>query len=355
MDVEPNKIILWNNRGVIEPMSFKIDDGSSVVFMEGLQFHITSRDDTNFAGQMRASFELQRQFYSIHPNQYKDFVALMYRQRVGKPLEWNNLQTWTEKMQWVKLYDSTPLKTRLADKYLVRQWVAEKIGAEYLIPLLGVWNNFDEIDFDTLPNQFVLKCNHGSAMNIICRDKKTFDFERAREKLTAWLNWDFGTKSFEPHYFNIPRKIIAEKFMSGNFQDFKFICFNGKIYYCQYLTNRSEHLTLDYFDLNWNHLDFERSDHTRSKIIENFPKPKNFELMKKLAAELCKDFAHVRVDFYEIDDKVYFGGMTFTPAAGFIKWNSQGTDELFGDLMKLPAPSKFPINASDFELNYSVR
>ena len=332
---------MWNSRGIIEPLTFNANDGSSVACMEGLQFHIRNEDDAKFAGQMRGNFQMQRQFYSINPGQYENFCAMMYRQRVGKPLDWNNLQTWTEKMQWVKLYDSTPVKTRLADKYLVRQWIAEKIGAEYLIPLLGVWNNFDEIDFDTLPNQFVLKCNHGSAMNIVCRDKKSFDFERAREKLTAWLNWDFGTMSFEPHYFKIPRKIIAEKFMTDgehfDLVDYKLICFNGKIYYCQYLTNRSEHLTLDYFDLNWNHLDFERSDHTRSKIIENFPKPKNFELMKKLAAELCKDFVHVRVDFYEIEDKVYFGEMTFTPAAGFIKWNSKGTDELFGDLMTLPS------------------
>ena len=339
--VEPRKIILWNNRGIIEPLTFQDAEGTPVVFMEGLQFHIRNQDDANFVGQMRGWLQAQRQFYALNPKFYPQLVAQQYQNHTGKPLDWNNLQTWTEKMQWIKLYDSTPLKTRLADKFLVREWVAEKIGADYLIPLLGVWNNFDEIDFDTLPNQFVLKCNHGSAMNIICRDKNKFNYESAREKLTAWLAVDYGTLSFEPHYNNINKKIIAEKFMTDgkNFDlvDYKFLCFDGKVHYCQYLTNRSEHLTLDYFDMNWNHLDFERSDHTRSKTIEHFPKPKNFELMKDLASELCKDFAHVRVDFYEIEGKVYFGEMTFTPAATYIKWNSKGTDEYFGSLMTLPA------------------
>ena len=243
-------------------------------------------------------------------------------------------------MQWMKLYDSTPIKTRLADKYLVRQWVAEKIGQEYLIPLYGVWNNFDEIDFENLPNQFVLKCNHGWDMNIICRDKNNFDYEDARQKLTAWLQVDHGITKFQPHYCNIKRKIIAEKFMTDekNFDltDYKFVCFNGKPYYCKCTTERSAGIRCDYFDFTWQHMNFEREHYINSDHPEKIAKPKNFELMKKLAAELCKNFAHVRVDFYEIEDKVYFGEMTFTPAAGNIKFKSEGTDEYFGSLMTLP-------------------
>ena len=345
LGIEPHKIILWNKRGEIEFFNIKLDDGSTVIFMEGLQFHIRNQDDANFFNEMRGWLQNQRQMYAIDPSYYPAFIMQQYQVTMGKPLDWNNLQTWTEKMQWLKLYDSTPLKTRLADKYLVRQWVAEKIGQEYLIPLYGVWDNFDEIDFDMLPNQFVLKCNHGSGMNIICRDKNNFDFEDARQKLTAWLTVDYGMRAFEPHYCNIKRKIIAEKFMTDKdnpgLKDYKFWGFDGKVFYCAYESRDpanplSENFPMDFFDMEWNRTEIERYDHPRNMKVEHFPKPKNFELMKKLAAELCKGFAHVRVDFYEIEDKVYFGEMTFTPAGGNIKFKSEGTDEHLGSLMTLP-------------------
>ena len=211
--------------------------------------------------------------------------------------------------------------------------------------MLGVWDNFDDIDFDLLPNQFVLKTNHASATNIIVRDKKIFDKENAREKINAWLNWDFGTYLYELHYNNIPKKIIAEKFMSdgknSELSDYKFWCFNGKPFICQYLTERSTELTLDYFDLNWKHLDIERHDHPNSKHPEKISKPKNFELMKKLAAELCKGFAHVRVDFYEVAGKIYFGEMTFTPGSGIFTYKPDSADEELGKLLTLPPPYEF--------------
>ncbi len=345
LGIEPRKIILWNNQGVIEAFNMKAQDGSDYLFMEGLQFHIRNQDDANFFNEMRGVLQHQRQMYTIDPKYYPELIAQTYQHIMGKPLDWDNLQTWTEKMQWLKLYNSTSLKTRLADKYLVRQWVAEKIGQEYLIPLYGVWDNFDDIDFDILPNQFVLKCNHGSGMNIICRDKNNFDFEDARQKLTAWLTVDFGMRFFEPHYCNIKRKIIAEKFMTDKnnlgLKDYKFWGFGGKIFYCAYESRDpdnplSENFPMDFFDMEWNRTEIERYDHPRNMKVEHFPKPKNFELMKELAAELCKDFAHVRVDFYEIEGKVYFGEMTFTPATGNIIFKPEGTDEHLGSLMTLP-------------------
>ena len=343
LGIEPRKIILWNNQGVIEFFQATDAEGKPVVFMEGLQFHIRNKDDEKFLSEIHGSLQRQRQFYAINPAHYPMLVASNF----GKPLDWNNLRTWTEKMQWMKLFDSTPLKTRLADKYLVRQWVAEKIGAEYLIPLYGVWDKFDDIDFEILPDQFVLKCNHGSGMNIICRDKNNFDFEDAKQKLTAWLQIDFGAQYFEPHYCNIPRKIIAEKFMTDskkpnqNLQDYKFWCFGGKPYYCAYESRTAGNVTgenfpMDFFDMKWKHCDIERYDHPCNKDAVNFPKPKNFELMKKFAAALSKEFSHVCVDIYEIEGKVYLGEMTFTRTGGNIKWKSKGTDELFGSLMTLP-------------------
>lgn len=283
----------------------------------------------------------QKQFYALNPSQYKTMIEQQYR----RPINWENPKTFTEKIQWMKLYDSTPIKTRLADKYLVRQWVAEKIGAEYLIPLLGVWDNFDDIDFDLLPNQFVLKTNHGSAMNIIVRDKNSFDKENAREKINAWLNWDFGTFLYELHYNNIKKKIIAEKFLTDgkNFDltDYKFMCFNGKPTYCLFYSDRSTDCRLDYFDMNWNLMNIESSDHPNSEHPKKFSKPKTFKVMKKLAAELCKGFPFVRVDFYEVAGKIYFGEMTFTPAAGLFRYKPDSTDEELGKLITLPSPTEF--------------
>ena len=348
---EPRKIILWNNRGIIEFFNAKDTDGSQVVFMEGLQFHIRNDDDAKFFHQMRGWFQNQRQFYAINPRHYPMMIAQRYENFMGKPLDWDNLQTYVEKMQWIKLYDSTPIKSRLADKFLVRQWITEKIGSEYLIPLLGVWDKFDDINFDALPNQFVLKCNHGSGMNIICRDKKNFDKENAREKLTAWLNFDYGTLFFEASYFPIKRKIIAEKFMTdgteSSLKDYKFWCFDNKPFYCAYESRTGGNVTgsdfpMDFFDMDWKITDIERIDHPKSEHPEKILKPKNFELMKELATEICKDFAHVRVDFYEIGGKVYFGEMTFIPGAAYITWNSENTDAHFGSLMTLPSePYKF--------------
>ena len=348
---EPRKIILWNNRGIIEFFNAKDTDGSQVVFMEGLQFHIRNDDDAKFFHQMRGWFQNQRQFYAINPRHYPMMIAQRYENFMGKPLDWDNLQTYVEKMQWIKLYDSTPIKSRLADKFLVRQWITEKIGSEYLIPLLGVWDKFDDINFDALPNQFVLKCNHGSGMNIICRDKKNFDKENAREKLTAWLKEDFGVRFFEPHYSKIPRKIIAEKLMidedKPDLDGYKFWCFDGKPFYCGHETGRTadlqtDNMRIDNFDMDWNHTEIENSAHPNSDHPEKILKPKNFELMKELATKICKNFAHVRVDFYEIEGRVYFGEMTFVPGGHPIKWNSKGTDEHFGSLMTLPSkPYKF--------------
>mgnify|MGYP002621725616 CR=1 FL=1 len=339
--VEPRKIILWNNQGVPEFFNARQKDGTEIVFMEGLQFHIRSQEDSDFLNRIRGYLFSQKQFYAIPPSQYKTLIERQYR----RPINWENPKTFTEKIQWMKLYDSTPIKTRLADKYLVRQWVAEKIGAEYLIPLLGVWDNFDDIDFDLLPEQFVLKCNHGSAMNIIVRDKKTFNIENAREKINAWLAIDFGAFLCELHYNNIKKKIIAEKFLTDgknlDLTDYKFMCFNGKPEYCLFYSDRSTDCRLDYFDMDWKLTNFESSEHRNSDHPEKILQPENFELMKKLAAELCKDFAHVRVDFYEVEGKVYFGEMTFTPAAGLVTFKPAGTNEYLGSLLTLPAPTEF--------------
>lgn len=265
-------------------------------------------------------------------------LADWYYERTGKVLDLDNPQTFNEKIQWMKLYDSTPIKTRLADKYLVREWVKEKIGEEYLIPLLGVWDNFDEIDFDKLPNQFVLKCNHGCGYNIIVKDKTNFDICEARKKINSWMGEDFAFKGgFEMHYSDIPRKIIAEKYIensNNDLYDYKVWCFNGKAQYVQFLSERNtDGLKMAFYDRNWNKQDFVYS--YPLDIKEN-PKPKNIDILLKLAEKLSESFSHVRVDFYITNDgQIYFGEMTFTSCSGMSNWQPKSTDLMLGQMIEL--------------------
>ena len=356
--VEPRKIILWDEQEGWGNLNLPDKDGTQVIYFCGLTFHLRDDADVDFFNEISWRLQSQWQVKNLSPQLYPALLNERFQQRMGRPLDFDNLRTFTEKLQWIKVYDATPIKSRLADKFLVRHWIEEKIGQEYLIPLLGVWDDFDDIDFDELPDQFVLKCNHGSAMNIIVRDKKSLDVQRVREKINAWLAVDYGAQlGLELHYTRIKRKIIAEKFMANgdlpDLIDYKFLCFDGKVVYCQYLTDRSTELKLNYFDTNWQPTVVERSDHPRSDNPENIPPPKNFELMKKLAATLSKGFAFVRVDFYEIDGKVYFGEMTFTPGSGNFYYKSAGTNEYLGSLLKLPAPTPPPALTSDVE--YRVR
>ncbi|MCR5833721.1 MAG: hypothetical protein K6G55_03630 [Selenomonadaceae bacterium] len=349
--IHPTKIIFWDAAQGWTFFALKDNQGTQVIFFCGLEFHIRSDEDRKLFNKTVQRLGTQRQYKNINPQYYPSILLQQYQRRTGKTFDFNNPKTFTEKLQWMKLFDATPIKSRLADKYLVRQWVADKIGQEYLIPLLGVWDNFDDIDFDELPNQFVLKCNHGSGMNIIVRDKKTFDIQRSREKINAWLATDFAALFLEMHYTRIKRKIIAEKFMANSdltdINNYKFWCFNGKPILCAFVSGRSDdgdlsNVRISFFDMNWKPTEVERSDHPRSEHPEKIPRPKNFELMKRLAVKLAEGFAHVRVDFYEIDGKVYFGEMTFTPGAGNFSYKSKGTDEYLGDILKLPEASPIP-------------
>lgn len=343
--LEPRKIILWDAAQGWGTFTSPAADAAQLLTFCGLEFHIRTAHDENFFRDVYDCLQSRRRFKNLDPKSYRDLMAKDFFKRTGRPLDFEKPRTFTEKLQWLKLYDSTPIKSRLADKYLVRSWVADKIGGEYLIPLLGVWNDFDDIDFDELPDQFVLKCNHGSAMNVIVRDKNSFDIVCARERLNAWLAVNFAVLGLELHYTRIKPKIIAEKFMTDgapDLTDYKFWCFDGKPALVQCETARSTDLRFDYFDMDFNHTDIERSDHRRSDCPEKIPRPKNFELMKRLAAALSEGFPFVRVDFYEIDGRVYFGEMTFTPGAGTFFFKSEGTDEYLGSLLMLPKPTTPP-------------
>ena len=276
-------------------------------------------------------------------NKYPEYLKDWYKRVTGETLNLNNPQTYNEKIQWMKLYDSTPLKTQLADKYLVRNWVAEKIGEEYLIPLLGVWNNFDEIDFNKLPDKFVLKCNHGCAYNIIVTDKYTLDIADARKKINYWMNENFAYRvGLELHYANINRKIIAEQYIendNSDLYDYKFWCFDGKVKYIQFLSERNTNgLKMAFYDRDWNKQEFVYSYPLDTKTIE---KPDNLEEMIYLAEKLAEGFNHVRVDFYRLNNgKIYFGEMTFTSCSGRCMWTPNEENLIMGQMIKLPIDEK---------------
>ena len=275
---------------------------------------------------------------------YEAELYVWYHRTTKQYLNLANPRTYNEKLQWMKLYDSTPLKTQLADKFMVREWVKEKIGENYLIPLLGAWDSFDEIDFDKLPNSFVLKANHGCGWNIIVKDKTDFDYNAAKEKFDNWMKQNFAYKyGIELHYLNIPPKIIAEEYLENNdddLYDYKVFCFNGKAEHVMYLSERKHGLKMAFFDLEWNKLDFTYSFPKNEAEIK---KPANLDLLISLSEKLAEGFPHVRVDFYILNDgSLKFGELTFTSASGSCKWNPPEQNVIYGELIKLPSKSSIP-------------
>ena len=337
-------MIIWNSAGRNQPIVTRESD-AAVIRIDGLELHCKDESELKKANEILNYLQLMKMYYRIPPTEYENVIAKYLYQCTGLKMDWENPRTIQEKIQWMKLYDSTPLKTLCADKFRSKDYVARKIGLEYVIPLLGVWDSPDEINLDELPNQFVLKTNHGCGMNIIVKDKSKFDLESAKEKLRSWLAVDYGMFAFEFHYCKIPRKIIAEEFIeiSGDTPDYKFYCFNGEPKFMQYLSERSTELRIDYFDLNWDHMDICQPSYPPSKHPERIQKPKNFEMMIDLSKKLSESFSFVRVDFYEVNGKIYFGELTFTPAGGIFIHDPPEWNEKLGDMIQLPKKSE-PFN-----------
>ena len=278
-------------------------------------------------------------------------LKIQFKKHVGYPLDLENPITFNEKLQWLKIYDRNPLYTRMVDKYEAKEYVANLIGEKYIIPTLGVWNHFDEIDFDALPNQFVLKCTHDSGSVVICRDKAIFDKEAARKKLELELGYNyFYGGGFEWPYKNVNPRIMAEQFIqevpvtdsngeSVDLTDYKLMCFNGKVKCSFTCTERHARtgLKVTFFDNNWERLPFTRHYLSSDKII---PRPINFEKMKELAEILAKNLPFARIDFYEIGEKVYFGEITLYPGCGFEEFSPRKWDERLGEWIDLPALKK---------------
>lgn len=277
------------------------------------------------------------QYKTLDHEGIKRELTKLYERATGQILDWSDLRTYNEKIQWLKLYDKNPLKTTLADKYLVRDWVKEKIGEKYLIPLLGVWDDANDIDFDILPNRFVLKANHGCGWNIIIKDKDKIDKNEVRERLNKWLSLDFAYMAkFEMHYSQIRPRVIAEEYIEnidGDIYDYKFWCFNGNVEFIMFLFDRAKGLKMVNLDKTWHKLPFV---YNYPMAVYVPPKPDNLEEMIFLAETLSKGFQHVRVDLYRLNDgTIKFGEMTFTSATGFQKWSPDDINTYLGGLIKL--------------------
>lgn len=263
-------------------------------------------------------------------------ISQTYFKYIGHKLDWNCLRTYTEKMQYEKFYNVTQEKAILSDKYLVREWVASRIGEEYLIPLLGVWDNYNSIDFSVLPESFVLKTNHGSGSVLVVKDKHKLNNFYARLRINDWMETDYGYKNgLEKHYSLITPKIIAEKYLEtseGDLQDYKFLCFDGKPYFCWVDKGRFTHHTRNVYDMDWNLQPWNQGH--KGLYPDPIPMPQNFGQMKEIAKTLCQGFKHVRVDLYNVEGKIYFGEMTFTNGGGYDPIVPSEYDLMLGNLWK---------------------
>ncbi len=272
----------------------------------------------------------------------KLYLQIKYKKDYGRSINWKSPSRFDEKLQWLKLYYRNPLMCKLVDKYEVKSYVANIIGEEYIIPTLNVYNSFNDIDFSLLPDKFVLKCTHDSGGLIICRDKDQLNIKDAKIKIENSLKKNFYYLMREWPYKYVRPRIIAEKFICENgkldLTDYKFYCFNGKPKYCQLINNRSSIETIDFYDENWIHQDFVGLNPKckNSPNYKNIPKPINYELMIELAKKLSKEFPFVRVDFYNLSGKIYFGELTFFPAGGFGYFTPEEWNYKLGKLIVLP-------------------
>ena len=271
-------------------------------------------------------------YKSLNPVFYEEKLKEFYKQKLGKELDLKNPKTYNEKIQWQKLYDNDKKRTIYSDKYLVRAFVKNTIGEKYLVSLLGVWNKFSEIDFDKLPQKFVLKANHGCGWNVVVIDKSKIDYLDLYEKFDKWMNINFAYRvGLEMQYKDINPKIIAEEYLEnfeGDVYDYKVFCFNGKAKYIMFLSDRKKSLKMAFYDTKWNKLPLVYSYQQSERVVN---KPKCLDELLFVAEKLAAGFPHVRVDFYIMNNgKIKFGEMTFTSASGFCKWNAEEYDLLLG-------------------------
>lgn len=301
-----------------------------------LKYQINNMYNNNFFNN------ISYKFFNLLPD--KLFIQLKFFKNFHRLPNLKKPKTFNEKLQWLKLYDRNPYYTKLVDKYEVKKIVADIIGEEYIIPTLGVWDNAEDIDFESLPNQFVLKATHDSGRVIICKDKDKLNKEWAKKEMAKSLKRDFYALTREWPYKNVPRRIIAEKFMEepdstkrkDDLPDYKFYCFNGNPTFCQVIRDRNSKETIDFYNMQWDHMPFIGLNPVARNGKTPVAKPLHLQEMIGICKKLSKGIPFSRIDLYVVDDKEYFGEITFYPASGMGEFTPKKYNNKLGEMIKLP-------------------
>lgn len=274
----------------------------------------------------------------------KIYLKILYKLIKGCKLDLESPKTFNEKLQWLKLYDRNQKYTEYVDKYEVRKYIKTKIGKEYLIPLLAVYEKFNDINFDDLPNRFVLKCTHDSGRVVICKDKTKLDIKKASNMICKSLKKNYYYNGREWPYKNVKPRIVCEKLLEDNIKDYKFYCFNGipKFLYVSQGLVYDHSLKVNFYDMNWNKVQFKRNDYNNFDL--SLDPPTMFEKMKEICKKLSQDIPFVRVDLYQVKEKIYFSELTFTPTSGFMPIEPEEYNLIIGDMLQLPLKNKSNIN-----------
>lgn len=271
----------------------------------------------------------------------RQFIKLMFYHRVGY---WCNLQTpqtFCEKIQWLKLNNQRPDFTKLVDKVDSKGFVERIVGKEYIIPTLGVWDHFDDIDFSKLPDGFILKCAHDSSKGVVVKDKTQIDITSLKKRMEHFQKRSYFMHNREYPYKDVPHRLIAEQFMvngtDNELKDYKFFCFNGKAEYCQLIADRTTDETIDFYDRSWNHQEFIGLNPNVHQALVSEIKPVNYQEMLEVADKLATAINHpfVRIDLYNVNGKVYFGEITFFPAGGYGTFRPKVWDSKLGQMINL--------------------
>lgn len=268
------------------------------------------------------------------------YLELQYKYHMGLKLDLDNPKRFTEKLQWLKLYNHDPKHTIMVDKIKAKDYVSSLIGEEYIIPTIAVYNDISQINWSNLPNQFVMKCTHDSSDIVICKDKSTFDKDAASKKLAKGLKKSLYRRTLEWPYKNVPRKIICEEYMvdeSGyELKDYKWFCFDGVpkiMFVASDRQVKGEETKFDFFDMNFNRLPIKNGHPNSSKEIK---RPASFETMKIIASKLSAGIPHARIDLYDINGRVYFGEITFFHYSGMVSFEPGEWDYKIGSWLNLP-------------------